>query len=66
MQEPLIYLQYQIQIEPGTDAADLLIAELSLLGIEGFEEGETQLTASGKKRGNRRSSNRVAVKKIRD
>lgn len=49
MQEPLIYLQYQIQIEPGTDAADLLIAELSLLGIEGFEEGERQLTASGKK-----------------
>lgn len=49
MQEPQIYLQYHIEIEPGTDAADLLIAELSLLGIEGFEEGEGKLTASGKK-----------------
>lgn len=44
-----MYLQYQIQIKTGTDAADILIAELSQLGIEGFEEGADYLIASGKK-----------------
>lgn len=58
MQIEELYTQYTIEVS-NADVRDVLIAELSLLGIDAFEEQEDKLIATG-------LSNQVATREVGD
>jgi ribosomal protein L11 methyltransferase len=47
MPHPQIYIQYSIETNPDSEEAAILVAHLSDLGFEGFEEQENALVGGG-------------------
>jgi ribosomal protein L11 methyltransferase len=47
MPQPQIYIQYYIATNPDSEEAAILLAQLSELGFEGFEEQENALVGGG-------------------
>jgi len=49
MPEPQLYIQYFISINSESEAASIMVAQLSEIGFEGFEEQNDLLVAGGSK-----------------